>query len=278
MDTGHQHVLSTQPLVSAMTRDTLNTLGEVTIPKADKRVIALLLQQQRQRRGRTGFPKDVNANETISSRNKPTTEKISRGSIATFSNGVWINDGIINFVGRVLIAPGQNTSQPKTHIYSIFFMSRLLVEGAGRKGYNFKAVRNDDSRIEGGPGSLDELYIQINVNNVHWSFIRGAMTNKMILLFDSQDTNTENKKHLQATEHYMYEALEKDQGTGRHNFADWKEAWSSTDKLENSPKQGNRYDCGIFTLISTGLLWNGHRLRSNSFFQTRYIKGTRARN
>ena len=92
MDTGHQNFLITQPSVSAMTRDTLNTLGEVTIPKADKRVIALLLQQQRQRRGRTGFPKDVNANETISSRNEPTTEKISRGNLATFSNGVWIND------------------------------------------------------------------------------------------------------------------------------------------------------------------------------------------
>ena len=41
----------------------------------------------------------------ISSRNKPTTEKVSRGSIATLAHGVWINDEIIKFVGRVLIAP-----------------------------------------------------------------------------------------------------------------------------------------------------------------------------
>ena len=65
----------------------------------------------------------------------------------------------------------------------------------------------------------------------------------------------------------MYEALTKDQGTGRQNFADWKEAWSSTEKSENSPKQGNGYDCGIFTLISMGLLRNGHILRSDSYFQ-----------
>ena len=85
--TGHQNFLSIQPLVSAMARDTLNTLGEVTIPRADKRVIALLLQQQRQRRGRTGDPEDWSASETISSRNEPTAEKVSRGSIATLANG-----------------------------------------------------------------------------------------------------------------------------------------------------------------------------------------------
>ena len=154
-------------------------------------------------------------------------------------------------------------------------MSRLLVKGAGRRGYNFEAVRNHDSRIEGGLGSLDELYIPINVNNVHWIFIRVAMMNKTIQLFNSQGMNNENKKYLQATEHYMYEALTKDQGTGRQNFADWTEAWSSTDKSVNSPKQGNGYDCGIFTVISMSLLRNGHRLRSS---KTLYITGTCAKN
>ena len=71
------------------------------------------------------------------------------------------------FVGRVLIAPRQNMSQSKVHVYSTFFMSRLHDEGAREREYNFEAVRNDESRIEGGLGSLDELYIPINVNNVH---------------------------------------------------------------------------------------------------------------
>ena len=113
-----------------MTRDTLNTLGEISIPRADKRVIALLQQQQRQRRGRTGVPEDVSANEIISSRNKPTAERVSRDNIATLANWVWINDEIINSVGRVLKAQRQNISQTKAHIYSTFFMSSLLAEGA----------------------------------------------------------------------------------------------------------------------------------------------------
>ena len=91
-------------------------------------------------------------------------------------------------MGRVLIEPRQNISQSKAHIYSTFFVSRLLVEGAGRRGSDFEAVRINDSRIEGGLGSLDELYIPINENNVHWNFIRVAMTNKTIQLFDSQRT------------------------------------------------------------------------------------------
>ena len=92
-------------MVSVMTRDTLNTLGEVTTSRADKGVITLLLQHQQQRRGSTGVPEDVNGNETISSRNKPTADKVSRGSIVTLTHAVWINDEIIHFVARVLIAP-----------------------------------------------------------------------------------------------------------------------------------------------------------------------------
>ena len=84
-----------------------------------------------------------------------------RSQEATLAPGVRINDKIINFVGRVLIAPGQTMSQMKVHVYSIFFMTRLHNTGAGGRGYTFEAVRNDDSRIEGGLRSLDKLYIPI---------------------------------------------------------------------------------------------------------------------
>ena len=42
----HINFLSVQPSVSAMTHDILNTLGEVTIPRADRNVITRLLQSQ----------------------------------------------------------------------------------------------------------------------------------------------------------------------------------------------------------------------------------------
>ena len=78
----------------------------------------------------------MSANETISSRSEPSAERVSRDSIATLANGVWINDEIMIFVGRVLIALRQNTGQTKTHVYSTFFMSRLLIEGVGRRTHS----------------------------------------------------------------------------------------------------------------------------------------------
>ena len=78
----HRLFLSLQPSVSATTHDTLNTLGEVTIPRADKNVITLLLQPQGQRKRRTDKTENKNTNEPIARRNKPTAEKVSRSSIS----------------------------------------------------------------------------------------------------------------------------------------------------------------------------------------------------
>ena len=52
-------------------------------------------------------------------------------------------------------------------------------------------------------------YIPINVNNTYCNFIRVAITNTTIQLFDSQGMNAENNKYLQAMENYMYEVLAK---------------------------------------------------------------------
>ena len=56
-------------------------------------------------------------------------------------------------------------SQMKVHVYPTFFVSRLHRESAGERGYNFEAVKNDDSRVDGGLGALDKLHIPINVNS-----------------------------------------------------------------------------------------------------------------
>ena len=73
--------------------------------------------------------------------------------------------------------------------------------------------------LKGGLGSLDELYTPINVNNAHWNFIQVAITDKTIQLFDLQGVNVENKKHLQATENFMYKALTRNQKGERQDFS-----------------------------------------------------------
>jgi Ulp1 family protease len=125
------------------------------------------------------------ADKLITNRNKPTIEKVLCSSIATLISWACMNNEVINYVCRVLIAPQQKTKQPKVHIYQSFFMSRLHNKGAETEGYNFKAVRKDDSRIDGDRAALDKLYIPINVDNTHWILIGVAINAKTIQLFGS---------------------------------------------------------------------------------------------
>ena len=138
--------------------------------------------------------------------------------MVTLTAGVWINDEMINYMGRVLVAPNQHMSQTKVHVYPTFFMSRLHNKSAGERGYNFEAAKNDDSRIEGRLGALDKLYIPINVNSAHWNFVRVAITNETIQLFNLQGANAKNDRYLQAIENYMYNALTKDLEGERQDF------------------------------------------------------------
>ena len=93
-----------------MILDTLNTLGGVAVLRADRNILTLLLQPQGQRQQRTDKTEDKNANEPIACRNEATAEKVPRSSISTLMPGVRINDEIIHYVGRVLIAPNQHMS------------------------------------------------------------------------------------------------------------------------------------------------------------------------
>ena len=83
-------------------------------------------------------------------------------------------------------------------------------------------MKNDGSRNEGGLVALDKLYISINTNSAHWSFIRVAIKNKTIQLFDSQGVNAKNNKYLQAIENFTYDALTKNLRGERQDYNVWK--------------------------------------------------------
>ena len=105
------------------------------------------------------------------------------------------------------MAPQQTPNQPKVHVYTSFLVSRLHNEEAEVGNYNFKAVRNNDNRNDGGLTALDELYIPTNIDNTHWNSIQAVMHTKSIRLFDSQGKKEDNHRFLKAVKKYMSNAL-----------------------------------------------------------------------
>ena len=152
-------------------------------------ITRLLIPHGRRQRGSKGIEGN-SADEPVARRSKPTAKKVLCNNIATLTPGAWINDKVTHFVGRVLIAPQQTPNQPKVHIYPYFYMGRLHNEEAGAGGYNSKAVRNDDNRIDGGLAALDKLYIPFNADTPHCDFIQVAVHASAIQLFDSQGKMT----------------------------------------------------------------------------------------
>ena len=188
--------------------------------------------------------------------------------MTTLAQGQWLNNEVVNFVGRILIAPRRGRTGCRAHVYSSYFMSKLLSGGTQRRDYNFQEVRNFDNRIEGGLAGLDELYIPINVNNVHWIFIQVDFKAKTIHLYDSLGKQQSNDHYLEETLRYIYDATYKDSPQNKPTLDDWRQDWSTSDKSDRSPRQDNGYDCGMFMLISMGLLRNGHNLSRDSYRQS----------
>ena len=87
----------------------------------------------------------------------------------------WINDSIVNFVGKVLIQPWRGRGAAKVHVFSSHMMDRLLsgIDPAGP--YNFAAVGRWCDRVPGGMSNLDKIYIPVNPSGNHWNFIQVRM-------------------------------------------------------------------------------------------------------
>ena len=89
-----------------------------------------------------------------------------------------------------------------------------------------------------------------------------------MFLFDSLGKQQSNNHYIEETMRYVYDALFKDLTEDRPSFADWSQDWTARDESGRSPLQDNGYDCGIFMLISIGLLRNGHTLSRDSYKQS----------
>ena len=109
------------------------------------------------------------------------------------------------------------------------------------------------------------MYIPISVNNAHWIFIKVDFRAKTVHLYDSLGNQQSNSHYLEETTRYIYDTTYKDSPQNRPTLDTWRREWTASNKLDRSPRQDNGYDCGMFMLISMGLLRNGHNLSRDSY-------------
>ena len=82
-------------------------------------------------------------------------ETVERQDMATLRPTKWLNDSIINFVGKAMIQPQRGRGAAKVHVFSSHLMDKLLEGANPTVQYDFAAVGGWCDRVPGGISSLD---------------------------------------------------------------------------------------------------------------------------
>ncbi|CEG79415.1 hypothetical protein RMATCC62417_13889 [Rhizopus microsporus] len=142
----------------------------------------------------------------------------------------WLNDEIINFYFALLAdRASHDPSMPAIHCFSTFFCSTLREQG-------YAKVRRWTKRVD--IFTKDFLFVPIN-KSYHWVLGVIDMKNKKISIYDSLHGKDDYTLKLLLT--YLEEE-HLDKKKTPYDTSDW-----TLESPQNIPKQGNAYDCGVFT-------------------------------
>ena len=154
------------------------------------------------------------------------------------------------------------------HCYITYFFQLLLGLGTIRT-YNYTAADNWSTNIDGASSvfNLRKLYIPINKGRVHWLLLRVQIAKRSTKLWDSVGHNKTNQVYIQSVRRYLYDTHNHSDQRDQMTCNEWSLDSSCSDQLNNSPREGNNNDCGIFTLVSPSLVSNGTRLQADLYSQ-----------
>ena len=147
-------------------------------------------------------------------------------------------------------------------------MNKLLSGTDSADRYNFAEAARWCERVPGGMRDLEEIFIPINPGGNHWNFIQVGVQEKQVELWDSMGLRPSNEKYLLAAERFIKDAIAREEAADRGATSQGgQEGWQKLDRSLDSPRQGNGFDCGIFTLTSMCLVRNGLRLTKEAYTQ-----------
>jgi hypothetical protein len=201
----------------------------------------------------------------ISTTEKDVVSKFYESSISAIEfQSLLENQRISHDVINLLSLIFQQENQMIT-VYSSLFMSQYVIKADEVKTY-CRHIRNE----------VDFLYIPINHDRHHWLLCRIDFSKKQILLLNSSTNGDINHHYLSSLKtyiNYVASSLQRMKTPkNKNNISEkWKGNQTIKDDSDNSPKQSNADDSGIFTILNMCLLISGVKLSQKTYSQTLII-------
>lgn len=173
--------------------------------------------------------------------------QLTSSHLSTLCPRMWLGDEVVNNYFTMLDRRCEgDRSLKRCHFFNSFFISKLLEDG----NYNFEGVRNWTRQSD--LFSCRLVMALVNVGNQHWCLVVVDFEAKTIRYYDSMGGRGNN--YLAAVRQYLDDEHQDKKGRA-FDFDDWKLV-PTTDN-DNTPRQSNSFDCGVFATFCAHYLAYG---------------------
>ncbi|ETW01166.1 hypothetical protein H310_06766 [Aphanomyces invadans] len=164
---------------------------------------------------------------------------VSRGLLQCLLPATWLNDEIVNFWFQMLTE--RDATRPvKSHFFNSFFFSKVSEDG-----YNYTNVRRWTRKVD--LFAMDKIFVPVNIRNVHWCLAVIFMKEKRIQYYDSMAGV--GIQCLDVLFKYLH-----DESQHKKNTVFDSTGWELVATTNDTPQQGNSFDCGVFTCMFADFL------------------------
>lgn len=189
-------------------------------------------------------------------------ESVTRASMQKLAPGQWVGDEAITCFLLGLAKRDEELCRAdpnlkRSHFFNSFFMTKLLNEGHDTKDgvYEYKNVKRWSKKVPGKDiFKLDKIIFPINEGRMHWVCAVVFVQEKRIQFYDSM--GADGMVYLESLFQYIQDEHKAKHGGPLPDVDDWKLVPCTQD----TPRQGNGFDCGVFLCTFADFVSMGYPL------------------
>lgn len=152
--------------------------------------------------------------------------------------GEWLVDEVVNYYFAMLqqrdAALVADEGEKPSHFFNSFFIPKLM--GTDARSYNYAGVKRWTKKFD--LFSRKRVFAPVNVGNMHWCLIMVDFELQQVRYFDSMGGGGD--AYLRAMIQYL-----KDEHLAKKG-APLPGDWQPVRTTDDTPRQLNGYDCGVF--------------------------------